>query len=89
MFGIRVIPILLVCVLLVGCHKENGKHDYEMRLLFDSGDVFTSIGTIAENKLKRRRGQELIVHPGILALVSEADPVAGILHHGDARAAWE
>ena len=62
MFGIRVIPILLVCVLLVGCHKENGKHDYEMRLLFDSGDVFTSIGTIAENKLKRRRGQELIVH---------------------------
>ncbi|MDR0803228.1 hypothetical protein [Fluviicola sp.] len=64
MFGIRIIPFLLVftCVFLSGCHKENGKHTYEMRLMFDSGDVFTSSGTIAENKLKRRRGQELIVH---------------------------
>ncbi len=61
MFGMRIISFLLICVFLAGCHKENGKHEYEMRLLFDSGDVFTSNGTIRENKLKRRKGQELYI----------------------------
>ncbi|MDR0803230.1 hypothetical protein [Fluviicola sp.] len=49
MIGIRIIPLLLVCALLAGgCHKENGKHKYELRLLFDSGDVFLNTGVIKE-----------------------------------------
>lgn len=61
MFGIRIIPFLLVCLLLTSCKKENWKHEYEMRLVFDSGDVFTDSGKIQEKKLKRRRGQELYI----------------------------
>ncbi|MNU89643.1 hypothetical protein D3C71_794880 [compost metagenome] len=61
MLGFRIIPILLISTFLSGCHKENAKHDYEMRLMFDSGDIFTDSGKIYEKKLKRRKGQELHV----------------------------
>jgi hypothetical protein len=61
MFKIRIIPIFIICSILAGCKKENGKHDYEMRLAFDSGDVFTESGKIQEKKLERRKGQELYV----------------------------
>ncbi len=61
MFEIRIIPFLLVFIFLSGCHKENAKHDYEMRLMFDSGDIFTDNGKIFEKNLKRRKGQEIHV----------------------------
>ncbi len=61
MLGIRMMPFLLICLFLCGCKKENGKHTYEMRLIFDSGDVFTDYGKIEEKSLKRRKGQELYV----------------------------
>ncbi len=61
MFKIKIIPFLLFFLLLTGCKKENWKHEYEMRLVFDSGDVFTDSGKIQEKKLKRRKGQELYV----------------------------
>lgn len=48
MFRIKIIPFVLFFLLISGCHKENGRHVYEMRLTFDSGDVFTDYGKIFE-----------------------------------------
>ncbi len=58
MLRLIIAAILLTC-LLPGCHKENGKRDYEMQLIFDSGDIFTDTGKIFEKSLKRRKGQEI------------------------------
>jgi hypothetical protein len=60
MFGIRIIPILLTCLFLAGCHKENGKHEYEMRLKFDNGDVFTDYGKMFEKRIHGRKYREQI-----------------------------
>lgn len=60
MFGIRITPILLACLLLTGCHKENGRHDYEMRLTFDSGDVFTDYGRMYEKKIHGKKYRDKI-----------------------------
>jgi hypothetical protein len=56
-FGI--IPIIIICFLVYGCHKENGKHDYEMQLLFDNGTVLKDQGIVAENKLKQYNGKAI------------------------------
>lgn len=61
MFKLRIVPILLLIILLTGCKKENGKHEYEMRMVFDSGDVFTDSGIIQEKKLTRRKDQEIYI----------------------------
>jgi hypothetical protein len=39
------------------CKKENGKHEYEMQLLFTNGDVLTDHGIVAENKLSKYDGK--------------------------------
>lgn len=60
MYSIRLVPILFTCFLLFGCHKENGKHEYEMQLLFDSGDIFTDTGKIFEKYKKSKKYNEQI-----------------------------
>lgn len=60
MFGIRIIPILFVFLLLAGCHKENGRHTYEMRLTFDSGDVFTEYGIMYEKPMHGKKYRDKI-----------------------------
>jgi hypothetical protein len=60
MFGIKIIPILLACLFLAGCHKENGKHDYKMQLLFDSGDIFTSNGKMYEKQIHGKKYRDKI-----------------------------
>jgi hypothetical protein len=57
-----IILLLLSCFVFSGCKKENGKHEYEMILTFDSGDVFSDHGKIFEKSLKRRKEQEIHVN---------------------------
>ena len=56
-FGI--IPFIIICFLISGCHKENGKHEYEMQLLFDNGQILKDQGIVAENKLKQYHGNAI------------------------------
>ena len=45
----REIGVILICIItLSGCNKENGKHTYELRMTFDSGDVFAKSGKVYE-----------------------------------------
>ncbi|MNU89640.1 hypothetical protein D3C71_794850 [compost metagenome] len=60
MFGIRIIPIFIACLLLAGCKKENGKHTYEMCLTFDSGDIFTDDGKMFEKHINGKKYRQQI-----------------------------
>ncbi len=60
MFGIRIMTILLIGLFISGCHKENGKREYEMQLLFDSGDVFNDAGKIFEKYKKSKKYNEQV-----------------------------
>ena len=60
MFKFNIISILFLCLFIAGCNKENGKHEYEMQLLFDSGDIFTEDGKIFEKFRKNKKYQEQI-----------------------------
>lgn len=42
-------------VLLFSCHKENAKHEYEMTLSFQTGDVWKSDGRIFEKKKRYKK----------------------------------
>lgn len=46
----------MFCFLISGCKKENGKHEYEMQLLFTNGDVLTDVGIVSEKKLEQYDG---------------------------------
>ena len=41
---------MAICLFLSGCRKENGKHDYEIQLLFDNGDILKDHGTVTEKE---------------------------------------
>ena len=60
MFRIRIILVFSACLLLAGCKKENGRHMYEMRLVFDSGDVFTEYGKIFEKYRNNQKYKQQI-----------------------------
>ncbi len=57
---IRIMLILLAGLFFAGCHKENGKYEYEMKLLFDNGDVLTDSGKIFEKFRKSKKYKEQI-----------------------------
>lgn len=57
---VRIIPIFIACLFLSGCKKENGRHDYEMRLTFDSGDVFTEYGKMYEKPIRGKKYRKKI-----------------------------
>lgn len=58
-FGI--IPLIACCLFISGCHKENGKHDYEIQLLFDNGSILTDVGTVTEKEtiVKKYHGKAI------------------------------
>lgn len=56
----RILPILFACLFLAGCHKENGRHTYQLQLLFDSGDVFTDEGIMYEKKMHGKKYRDKI-----------------------------
>ena len=60
MLGVRIIFVFITCLLLAGCKKENGRHVYEMRLVFDSGDVFTEYGKIFEKYRNNQKYKQQI-----------------------------
>ncbi|MDR0801130.1 hypothetical protein [Fluviicola sp.] len=60
MFAIKILPVLFICLLLSGCNKENGKHDYEMRLMFDNGDIYTDSGKMYEKPMHGKKYREKI-----------------------------
>ena len=53
MLKLGIISLIAICLFISGCHKENGKHPYEIQLLFDNGDVIKDQGIATENKLKK------------------------------------
>lgn len=52
MFKFGIIPFIAICLFISGCHKENGKREYEIQLLFDNGDVLKDVGTVTEKESK-------------------------------------
>ncbi len=56
MLRIGIISCIVICFLISGCKKENGKHEYEMQLLFDNGEVYKDKGIVSEKKLKQYNG---------------------------------
>jgi hypothetical protein len=64
MFRIRLIPVFIICSLLTvtGCKKENGKHSYEMKLMFDNGDVFKDSGIMYEKPIHGKKYRDKIHH---------------------------
>src|SRR4051794_39157725 len=47
-----IIPFIAICLFISGCHKENGKREYEIQLLFDNGDILKDYGTVTEKEKK-------------------------------------
>lgn len=62
MFRIRLIPLFIVFFLfaVIGCKKENGKHTYEMSLMFDNGDVFKDYGIMYEKPIRGKKYRDKI-----------------------------
>ena len=59
MFKFGIVPFIAICLLLSGCRKENGKHNYEIVLLFDNGDILRDVGDVTEKgaRLKKYHGK--------------------------------
>ena len=53
------ISLLFIGFFVSGCRKENGKHEYEMQLLFDNGEVDKDEGIVSEKKLKESNGNAI------------------------------
>ena len=54
-----VLSVIGVGFFVSGCSKENGKHEYEMQLLFDNGEVDKDEGIVSEKKLKESNGNAI------------------------------
>ncbi|WP_343636326.1 hypothetical protein [Fluviicola sp.] len=61
MLRLGIIPFIAFCLFISGCHKENGKREYEIKLLFDNGDILTDVGTVTEKEttVKKYHGKAI------------------------------
>lgn len=56
MLRLIIVTFLFTGFFVSGCRKENGKHEYEMQLLFDNGESYKDHGIVSEKKLKQYDG---------------------------------
>lgn len=54
----KIVLLSWMVLLLIACHKENAKHEYELVLSFETGDVWMSKGRIFEKDKRYKKYED-------------------------------